>query len=170
MTPNKEDYLKCIYEIGTQHEKISNKEIAARMQVSPPAVTEMVKRMISENLLIKDKTHGYLLTELGLQTVSDLFRKHRLIDVEWENNNTTKDYIAHIDIYGLNRAGLLNDVLQVLSNTAKMISTVNAQPTKDMKFANIHISFGIPNLSMLTTVVDKIKSVPEVYSVKRTNG
>ena len=46
MTPNKEDYLKCIYEIGTQHEKISNKEIAARLQVSPPAVTEMVKRMI----------------------------------------------------------------------------------------------------------------------------
>ena len=81
MTPNKEDYLKCIYEIGTQHEKISNKEIAARMQVSPPAVTEMVKRMISENLLIKDKTHGYLLTKLGLQTVSDLFRKHRLIEV-----------------------------------------------------------------------------------------
>lgn len=96
--------------------------------------------------------------------------EQRLIDVEWEDNNTTKDYIAHIDIYGLNRAGLLNDVLQVLSNTAKMVSTVNAQPTKDMKFANIHISFGIPNLSMLTTVVDKIKSVPEVYSVKRTNG
>ena len=62
-----------------------------------------------------------------------------------EDNNTTKDYIAHIDIYGLNRAGLLNDVLQVLSNTAKMVSTVNAQPTKDMKFANIHISFGISN-------------------------
>ena len=53
---------------------------------------------------------------------------------------------------------------------AGVVSTVNAQPTKDMKFANIHISFGIPNLSMLTTVVDKIKSVPEVYSVKRTNG
>ena len=51
--------------------------------------------------------------------------EQRLIDVEWEDNNTTKDYIAHIDIYGLNRAGLLNDILQVLSNTAKMISTVN---------------------------------------------
>lgn len=96
--------------------------------------------------------------------------EQRLIDVEWEENNTTKEYTAHIDIYGLNRAGLLNDVLQVLSNTTKNISTVNAQPTKDMKFANIHVSFGIANLSMLTTVVDKIKSVPEVYSVKRTNG
>ena len=96
--------------------------------------------------------------------------EQRLIDVEWEENNTTKEYTAHIDIYGLNRTGLLNDVLQVLSNTTKNISTVNAQPTKDMKFANIHVSFGIANLSMLTTVVDKIKSVPEVYSVKRTNG
>lgn len=96
--------------------------------------------------------------------------EQRLIDVEWEDNNTTKEYTAHIDIYGLNRSGLLNDVLQVLSNTTKNISTVNAQPTKDMKFANIHVSFGIANLSMLTTVVDKIKSVPEVYSVKRTNG
>ena len=96
--------------------------------------------------------------------------EQRLIDVEWEENNTTKEYTAHIDIYGLNRTGLLNDVLQVLSNTTKNISTVNAQPTKDMKFANIHVSFGIATLSMLTTVVDKIKSVPEVYSVKRTNG
>lgn len=96
--------------------------------------------------------------------------EQRLIEVEWEENASTKEYTAHIDIYGLNRTGLLNDVLQVLSNTTKNISTVNAQPTKDMKFANIHVSFGIANLSMLTTVVDKIKSVPEVYSVKRTNG
>ena len=55
MTPNKEDYLKCIYEIGTDMQKITNKEIAARMQVSPPAVTEMIKRMQSENLILKNK-------------------------------------------------------------------------------------------------------------------
>lgn len=94
----------------------------------------------------------------------------RLIEVEWEEHNQTKEYMAHIDIYGLNRPGLLNDVLQVLSNTTKNIQTVNAQPTKDMKFANIHVSFGIANLATLTTVVDKVKNIPEVYSVKRTNG
>ena len=81
MTPNKEDYLKCIYEIGTEVEKISNKEIASRMQVSPPAVTEMIKRIVSEGLLVNDKNHGYLLTDLGSQLVSDLYRKHRLIEV-----------------------------------------------------------------------------------------
>ena len=94
----------------------------------------------------------------------------RLIEVDWEEDNSNKEYMANIDIYGLNRSGLLNDVLKVLTNSSKNISSVNAQPTKDMKFATIHVSFGIPNLSSLTSVVDKIKSVPEVYSVKRTNG
>ena len=81
MTPNKEDYLKCIYEIGMDVPKITNKEIAARMQVSPPAVTEMIKRMQSENLILKDKKKGYLLTNIGLTLVSELYRKHRLIEV-----------------------------------------------------------------------------------------
>ena len=94
----------------------------------------------------------------------------RLIEVGWEDENSTKEYMANIDIYGLNRSGLLNDVLKVLTNASKNISSVNAQPTKDMKFATIHVSFGISNLATLTSLVDKIKSVPEVYSVKRTNG
>lgn len=96
--------------------------------------------------------------------------EQRLIEVEWDDTSDCNDYLAEIDIYGLNRPGLLNDVLQVLSNATKNISTVNAQPSKDMKFANIHVSFAIQNLTALTSVVDKIKIVPDVYSVKRTNG
>ena len=53
MTPNKEDYLKCLYELGTRHNKITNKEIAQLMQVSPPAVTEMMKKLLAEELLKK---------------------------------------------------------------------------------------------------------------------
>ena len=81
MTPNKEDYLKCIYEISIDLDKITNKEIAARMQVSPPAVTEMIKKLLAESLLEKDKKKGYVLTQEGLLVTSDLYRKHRLIEV-----------------------------------------------------------------------------------------
>ena len=82
MTPNKEDYLKCIYEIGIDLHKITNKEIAARMQVSPPAVNwKWLNGWKSENLILKDKECGYLLTDLGLKLVSELYRKHRLIEV-----------------------------------------------------------------------------------------
>ncbi|MCO0854814.1 hypothetical protein NGA88_10730, partial [Streptococcus suis] len=55
-------------------------------------------------------------------------------------------------------------------NDSNNISSVNAQPTKYMKFETIHFSFGISNLATLTSLVDNIKSVPEVYSVKMTNG
>lgn len=81
MTPNKEDYLKCIHELAETQEKITNKKIAEMMTVSAPAVSEMVKKMINENLIVKDKTLGYYLTKPGLLLVSELFRKHRLIEI-----------------------------------------------------------------------------------------
>lgn len=81
MTPNKEDYLKCIYELGENQPKITNKQIAEQMKVSAPAVTEMIKKMIAEKLIIKDKILGYYLTQKGLLLVSELYRKHRLIEV-----------------------------------------------------------------------------------------
>ncbi|SUN51172.1 iron-dependent repressor [Streptococcus dysgalactiae subsp. dysgalactiae] len=81
MTPNKEDYLKCIYEIGEQESKISNKMVAEKMQVSAPAVSEMIKKMISQDWIVKEKAKGYLLTDKGQVLVANLYRKHRLIEV-----------------------------------------------------------------------------------------
>lgn len=81
MTPNKEDYLKRIYELGEGTSKISNKEIASQMQVSPPAVSEMLKKMIHEDWIAKEKSKGYIVTEKGMAIVSKLYRKHRLIEL-----------------------------------------------------------------------------------------
>ena len=81
MTPNKEDYLKIIYELGEHGEKISNKRIAAKMSVSAPAVSEMVKKLLQAGLILKDKQTGYLLTKEGMALTSALYRKHRSIEV-----------------------------------------------------------------------------------------
>ena len=74
MTPNKEDYLKCIYEIGIDLHKITNKENCGSHASFSPCVTEMIKRMKNENLILKNKEYGYLLTDLGLKLVSELYR------------------------------------------------------------------------------------------------
>ena len=81
MTPNKEDYLKCIHELRQTEEKISNKMIAEKMQFSAPAVSEMMKKLLAENLIEKDNKAGYLLSQKGQAMVADLYRKHRLIEV-----------------------------------------------------------------------------------------
>ncbi|MDR0615165.1 MAG: DUF5913 domain-containing protein, partial [Lactobacillales bacterium] len=97
----------------------------------------------------------------------------RLIEVEWEEKVSTKsvnkDYVTDLDIYGFNRLNLLNDVLQVISSNTKNIVGVNARPTKN-KMASIHVTVRVHNADHLKQLVEKIKSVPNVYSVKRKNG
>ncbi|MGT2712297.1 metal-dependent transcriptional regulator [Streptococcus oriscaviae] len=81
MTPNKEDYLKCVHELSQTHQKMTNKQIAEKMQVSAPAVSEMMKKLLAEQLILKDTNSGYLLSQTGLEMVANLYRKHRLIEV-----------------------------------------------------------------------------------------
>jgi GTP pyrophosphokinase len=105
----------------------------------------------------------------NVQAMED-FEKRQIL-VEWDEEEINKkDYVANIDVYGFNRPGILNDVMQILSNLTKNLISINAQPTKDRKYANIHIAIGIKNLSELTIIADKIKMIPDVYSVRRTNG
>lgn len=93
-----------------------------------------------------------------------------MIEVEWEDtNNSNKEYDADLEIYGYNRSGLLNDVLQVISSMTKNLVSVEAKPTKN-KMAMIHVTVKIQNLDHLKTIVDKIKNIPDVYNVRRTNG
>lgn len=96
--------------------------------------------------------------------------QQRLIEVEWENEiSSTKEYDADLEIYGYNRSGLLNDILQVISSMTKNLVSVEAKPTKN-KMAMIHVTLKIQNLDHLKTIVDKIRSVPDVYNVRRTKG
>lgn len=96
--------------------------------------------------------------------------QQRLIEVEWEDTtNVNKEYDADLEIYGYDRAGLLNDVLQVVNTLTKRISSVEAKTNKD-KVATIRITVAIQNLSHLQSIVTKIKQIPDVYSVKRTKG
>ena len=52
--------------------------------------------------------------------------------------------------------------------TKKLVS-VEAKPTKD-RLAVINLTFKIQNLNHLYSIVDKVKTIPDVYSVKRTKG
>ncbi|AIM25206.1 GTP pyrophosphokinase RelA [Melissococcus plutonius] len=95
----------------------------------------------------------------------------RMIEVEWEdveNTNKPHEYDANLEIIGFNRLGLLNDVLQIINSVTKNLVSIEARPTKN-KMTMIHITIKINSLSHLHKIVDKIKTVPDVYSVRRIN-
>ncbi len=94
----------------------------------------------------------------------------RLIEVEWEDTtNSKKEYDADVEIHGYDRSGLLNDVLQTISSQSRRIVSVDARSNND-KQATIRLTVSIQNLSHLQTIVEKIKQIPDVYSVHRVKG
>ena len=94
----------------------------------------------------------------------------RLIDVRWENaGDSSQLFNTDLEIYGYNRNGLLNDVLQALNAQTKSLNNVNGRVDHD-KMADIHVTVGIRNLAHLDKLMDAVKNIPDVYEVKRENG
>ena len=94
----------------------------------------------------------------------------RLIDVRWENEAVQKQlFNTDLEIYGYNRSGLLNDVLQVLNAQTKALNNINGRVDHD-KMADIHVKVGVRNLAHLDKLMDAVKNVPDIYEVKRANG
>ncbi|MUT67277.1 bifunctional (p)ppGpp synthetase/guanosine-3',5'-bis(diphosphate) 3'-pyrophosphohydrolase [Paenibacillus sp. NEAU-GSW1] len=89
----------------------------------------------------------------------------RVIEVEWENS-TESNYSVDIEITGHDRNGLLNEVLQAVSESKTNISAVTGRSVKN-KMVLIHMTVLIRNIDHLSSVVEKIKRVQDIYSVQR---
>ncbi|UTR14264.1 bifunctional (p)ppGpp synthetase/guanosine-3',5'-bis(diphosphate) 3'-pyrophosphohydrolase [Salipaludibacillus sp. LMS25] len=91
----------------------------------------------------------------------------RLLPVEWEGNQEKpKNYNVDIEISGYDRRALLNDVLQAVAETKTNINAVSGRSDKN-KMATIHMTISIQNISHLQRVVDRIKQISDIYSVRR---
>lgn len=91
----------------------------------------------------------------------------RLIPVEWETDlNSHKEYNVEIEITGYDRRGLLNEVLQTVAEAKTNMSSVSGKSDRN-KMATINMVISITNISHLQKVVDKIKQIPDIYSVRR---
>ena len=67
VTPSKEDYLKAIWKISEVREQseASTGDLAEALQVSPPAVSRMMKQMEQQALVAHTPYYGVRLTEKG---------------------------------------------------------------------------------------------------------
>ena len=81
MTPNKEDYLKIIFELGGTEHKVTNKQIMNSLQISAPSVSEMMSKLLKDDYIVHVPYKGVQLTEKGEKKASILVRKHRLWEV-----------------------------------------------------------------------------------------
>ena len=78
LNPQKEDYLITIFKLMGEGEKVTNKSISTHLNLAPPSVTEMLKKLKKEGLVSDDKDN--ILTDKGIKYTKKLLSKHRL----WE--------------------------------------------------------------------------------------
>jgi len=75
-----EDYLKAIYELARGGVAVATTALAAQLNVAPPSVTGMVRRLADQGLLTHERYHGVRLTPQGRLVALRTLRRHRVIE------------------------------------------------------------------------------------------
>src|SRR5699024_113457 len=126
------------------------------------------------NPIPRDEIVGYITRGRGISVhrkdcpnvSSEGDLQNRLIEVEWENKKTEKIYDTDLEVYGFDRSGLLNDVLEVVNSMTNRLSNVNGRVDNN-QIATISLSIGNHNTEELERIIDKLNQVPDVYSIRR---
>jgi DtxR family Mn-dependent transcriptional regulator len=75
-----QDYLKAIYALEVERERVTTSALAARMGVSAPSATAMTKRLAELGLVERAPYRGVALTEEGMRGALEVLRHHRLLE------------------------------------------------------------------------------------------
>lgn len=79
-----QDYLITIFVLERDGEQVTGVRLAELLDVTPPTVTNTLKRMSRDGLVTMDSAHLPHLTSTGLEAASSVMRKHML--AEWMLN------------------------------------------------------------------------------------
>ena len=92
----------------------------------------------------------------------------RLVDVEW-TGKADATFLVQIEVEALDRARLLSDITQILSDNHVNILTANVSTTKD-RVAMSSFTFEMADPSHLGAVLTAVRKVDGVYDVRRLTG
>ncbi len=95
--------------------------------------------------------------------------KARLIEAEWQSDNTQETYATELEIYTTNRVGLLVDISRVLTDANLDIKSLTSRVGKNDK-ATITVSFDIHNKEELAALIAKLRKIRGVIDIERAQG
>ena len=81
LTRSVEDYLKAIYHLSSQGGFATTSDIAAMLEVAPPSVSGMMKRLSETGLIEHVPYRGVQLTHQGRHAALQMIRRHRILEV-----------------------------------------------------------------------------------------
>lgn len=98
-----EDYLKAIYMLESETGGAQTSAIAEALEIAPPSVSGMVKRLSESRLIEHVPYRGVRLTETGRRVALKMLRRHRVIeaylteklDYDWDTVHQEAERLEH---------------------------------------------------------------------------
>src|SRR5688572_23716832 len=101
---SKENYLKAIFHLQEEDGVVTTNALANELQTRAASVTDMLKKLKTQKLLLYEKYKGFKLSHEGKKVAVQIIRKHRLWEyflVEklrfgWEEVHEMAEELEHI--------------------------------------------------------------------------
>jgi DtxR family Mn-dependent transcriptional regulator len=99
-----EDYVKAIYRLEREGEKVTTSALAGRLQLADASVTDMVKKLSGKGLLHYKRYQGVGLTARGKHVALKIVRRHRLWEMylvkflgfSWDQVHDEAERLEHV--------------------------------------------------------------------------
>lgn len=103
-TRAQEDYLKALYHLHGDQRPVPTRDLAQRLGISSPSVSEMVTRLTAQGLVDHDRYRGQQLTREGRKVALELVRHHRLLEMflvqvlgyTWDEVHDEAERLEHV--------------------------------------------------------------------------
>jgi DtxR family Mn-dependent transcriptional regulator len=103
-SPSKENHLKAIFHLQNEQGMVTTNALAAVLQTRAASVTDMLKKLKEQKLLIYEKYKGFKLNNEGKKAAVQVIRKHRLweyflvkkLQFGWDEVHEIAEELEHI--------------------------------------------------------------------------
>jgi len=103
LTRSVEDYLKSVFHLSNQGGFATTSDIAAMLEVAPPSVSGMMKRLSETGLIEHVPYRGVQLTPQGRRAALQMIRRHRILEsyltsklsYDWGDVHDEADRLEH---------------------------------------------------------------------------
>jgi DtxR family Mn-dependent transcriptional regulator len=81
LTESIQDYLRAVYLLAEQSDRVAVTALAKRLHVSPASASAMVKKLAALGLAEHERYRGVTLTASGERVALEVIRHHRLLEL-----------------------------------------------------------------------------------------
>ncbi|MCG5510095.1 GTP diphosphokinase [Ectothiorhodospira lacustris] len=92
-------------------------------------------------------------------------KRYRLVEVTWGEERQAYPVVVHVEAF--DRQGLLRDITQVLANERINVLAASTRTDPAERSVTMDLTLEITDTGQLSTVMDKIGALPNIFAVRR---